>query len=89
VKRVTLQERDRLFNENKNLRKLLFDKDLVQMLLDKDAAKIKVKVLVSFGDLNQLADVITKLKKIREIHDDVVIEVDFRTISTGQPTEED
>lgn len=86
---MTLQERDRLFNENKNLRKLLFDKDLVQMLLDKDAAKIKVKVLVSFGDLNQLADVITKLKKIREIHDDVVIEVDFRTISTGQPTEED
>ena len=86
---MTLQERDRLFNENKNLRKLLFDKDLVQMLLDRDAAKIKVKVLVSFGDLNQLSDVITKLKKIREIHDDVVIEVDFRTISTGQTTEED
>ena len=69
-----------LQEENARLRK---------MICSKEPHRIKIKVLVSFGNIDQLDDLIAKVKKIRETHYDVEIEVDFRALELGANSEED
>ena len=63
-----------LEEENKRLRKLI---------CSKEPHRIKIKLFVPIRMIGQLDDLITKVKKIRENHYDVEIEVVCKT--KGEP----